>query len=302
MAQTGMRAREWLRKGVAGARAAGAIAVATAGLVGAARAAEPELASSWVVEQSSRTRVVAGEAALPGQEKRIYAGLEIQLDDGWKTYWRNPGSSGVPPRVDFEGSENLAKAELLFPAPHRFIDRDGDTIGYKKWVLLPLALTAKDPSKPIVLKVSAEFGICREVCVPVQPTLSLEVPRSAPVLDPSAGLAQALAKVPQANARGPDAPRVVRVTTTLTGAKPQVTIDAVFPGSSDGADVFLEAPEGIWIPLPKAAGAANDGARRFIVDLADGVDLNDLKGKSIRMTLVGAKGQSETTFDLVEAR
>jgi DsbC/DsbD-like thiol-disulfide interchange protein len=267
----------------------------------AADGAEPALRSPWTADQASRARVIAGGVAPAGEASRIYAGLEIELDDGWKTYWRNPGSSGVPPRVDLEGSENLAKAELLFPAPLRFKDRDGDTIGYKKSVVLPVALTPKDPTKPIVLKVAAEFGICREVCIPVQPTLNLVVPPDAATAGPGSRLPEAVGRVPRLNASAPGAPRLERVSATLSGEKPKLVIDAVFPGDADRGDIFLEAPDGIWIPLPQPAGQAEDGARRFVVDLTDGADLADLKGKAIRMTLVGSVGQSETSFDLVEA-
>ena len=276
--------------------------VASVSLAAEAEAADqPAVASPWVTEQASRSRVIAGAVAHPADGVRIYAGLEIALEEGWKTYWRNPGSSGVPPRVDLEGSDNLAKAELLFPAPLRFKDREGDTIGYKRSVILPVALTPKDPAKPIVLKVAAEFGICRDVCIPVQPSLTLTVPADAATLA-GGPLRDAVGRVPRAGATGPDAPRLERVSATLTGAKPRIEIDAAFPGDADRGDVFLEAPEGIWIPLPQPAGRAETGARRFVVDLTDGADLGDLKGRAIRMTLVGSAGQSEVSFDLVEAR
>ncbi|MGE0700154.1 MAG: protein-disulfide reductase DsbD domain-containing protein [Hyphomicrobiaceae bacterium] len=289
------------RTTIRGAATIAALGLLTAG-VAWAETAETALASPWVVEQAARTRVVAGAASGPGQPTTIYAGLEIRLEDGWKTYWRNPGSSGVPPRIDVEGSENLAKAELLFPAPHRFKDRDGDTIGYKQTVVLPVALTPKDPSKPIVLKLAAELGICREVCIPVQPSLGLTVPAGTSNAPPAPALVAALARVPELSANLADAPRVERIRTELSGAKPRVVIDAQFPGDADGGDIFLEAPDGAWIPLPTPAGLAESGARRFVVDLSDGTDLADLRGRAIRATLVSGKGQSETRFDLVEAR
>lgn len=264
---------------------------------------EPAVATAWTAEQSARVRMVAGGVASSGAGKRIFAGLEIELDDGWKTYWRNPGTSGVPPRIDLDGSENLASGELMFPAPVRFRDRDGDTIGYKKHVVLPVQLTPKDPTKPIVLKVATEFGICREVCIPVQPMLNLVVPADALSRDGGARLHEAVARVPRPNARDDGAPRLVSVAASLSGDKPKLVIDATFPGGVDAGDVFLEAPDGLWIPLPQPATSANGGnAKRFIVDLTDGADLAELKGQKIRMTLVGARGQSETSFDLVEAR
>jgi DsbC/DsbD-like thiol-disulfide interchange protein len=263
----------------------------------------PPAASDWSQEQGARVRVIAASVVPNGEaSRRIYAGVEIDLDDGWKTYWRNPGSSGVPPRIEFDGSGNLAKAELMFPAPVRFKDRDGDTVGYKKHVVLPVALTPSDPSKPISLKVSAEFGICREICVPVQPVLSLIVPPEVAKASDEGLLPTALARVPLPSASAESAPRLETVSVTLAGAKPQVVIDARFPGRSAEGDIFLEAPDGIWIPLPQPSGAGSNGARRFVVDLDDGADLKDLQGRRIRVTLVGSDGQSETSFKMVEAK
>ena len=35
------------------------------------------------------------------------AALQISLAPGWKTYWRQPGDTGIPPKFDFTGSSNL---------------------------------------------------------------------------------------------------------------------------------------------------------------------------------------------------
>src|SRR5690349_11425297 len=40
------------------------------------------------------------------------SGIEIKLDQGFKTYWRNPGESGLPPSFDWSASENVEKVEV----------------------------------------------------------------------------------------------------------------------------------------------------------------------------------------------
>ena len=68
--------------------------------------------------------------------------VEIMLEPGWKTYWRTPGDAGgLPPAFDWSKSTNLAQAEVLYPAPRRFTDRSGHTIGYEGGLVLPVVLT-----------------------------------------------------------------------------------------------------------------------------------------------------------------
>ncbi len=275
----------------------GAVALVLAGLIPQPSSADV-LASSWITEQAAKSRLIAGVAAGADGERRLYAGLEIALEDGWKTYWRNPGSSGVPPSIDWTGSDNIAEVKLEFPAPQRFKDKDGDTIGYKHSVILPLALKLKDPSRPARLDLTAEFGICRDVCIPVQPKLTLALPPATAGNQLAAALQQALRRVPSPTAKSKGDPRLQSVKVELAGSKPSLTIAATFPGAPAKADVFLEAPDGIWIPLPKPAATGENGQLQFHVDLSQGADIADLKGRSIRATLVGAEGQSEASFKL----
>ena len=265
--------------------------------VAPAMAEDAAFASGWVNEHATKVRLIGGGVAEAGQKPRLVAGVEIELDSGWKTYWRTPGTSGVPPRFDWAGSENLAEATPLFPAPHRFSDREGDTIGYKGAVVLPVEITAKDPKLPVKLKLALEYGVCKDVCVPVQPMLELVLPPEATDKAAGGALASNLARVPReaAKHRSGD-PELKQVKIDTQSAKPSIFIDAAFPGDGKDADMFLEAPEGIWVPLPKPIGEPRDGVHRFMVDLTDGADLADLKGRMIRVTLVSAAGQAEASF------
>src|SRR4029077_13039170 len=83
-------------------------------------------ASPWSEDSRSAIRLIAGSYK-PATALR--AGVEIKLQPGWKTYWRYPGDSGVPPRFDFSGSENLKSAKVLYQAPHLLIDDAANTLG-----------------------------------------------------------------------------------------------------------------------------------------------------------------------------
>ncbi len=99
--------------------------------------ASPASESPWMNETYSKVRLVSGAVDEKGEAKQI-AGVQIRLDSGWKTYWRNPGDSGVAPHFDWSGSKNLKEAQVLYPVPHRFADAGGTAIGYKDEVVFPV--------------------------------------------------------------------------------------------------------------------------------------------------------------------
>ena len=70
--------------------------------------------SEWQDMGGGRARLVA---ELDPASNRIAAAIEIELNDGWKTYWRQPGASGIPPILDFSRSAGFEPGELQLPAP-----------------------------------------------------------------------------------------------------------------------------------------------------------------------------------------
>src|SRR4030088_1798170 len=101
--------------------------------------------SAWDGDARSAVRLIAANAAAA----QLRAGVEIRLAPGWKTYWRYPGDSGVPPRFDFSGSQNVKSVTVRFPAPKRLPDESGITIGYKHDVVFPLDIVPGDAAKAV---------------------------------------------------------------------------------------------------------------------------------------------------------
>lgn len=254
------------------------------------------LESPWLEGYKTRTRLLAGRTGA-GDGARLLAFVEIGMPAGWKTYWRNPGDAGgLPPVFNWSKSENLASATVLYPAPKRMVDRSGNTIGYMDHVLFPVEISAKDEGKPIGLALTLAFGICKDICVPVDVELALEVPPAAVDGAPPAAL-EALEQVPRREGeRRPGDPHLSRVEARLDDANPRLVLEADFPGDGKGADIFLEAPEGLYVPLPVKTLDRGGGHLTFEVDLGSDVDLAALKGKTLTATLVGDNGASVATF------
>lgn len=251
------------------------------------------VASDWFSGMDNQARLIAGQASRDGKTA-LYAGVDLSMPGGWKTYWRTPGDAGgVPPDFDWTGSDNLASATVLFPAPHRIHDKAGDVVGYKNAVLFPVLVTPKDASKPVTLKGKVQYGICKDICIPAEAELQLTIP---PDVGASAELTAGLERVPGKTARSGIDPTLASWQLSDSAGKPKLVLDVA---SSDPttADAFVEGPGGIYVPLPKRA-ADQSGKAVFEVDLTDGVNIKDLKGKPLTVTMIDAKGQSETTIVL----
>lgn len=134
--------------------------------------AEPFLIPA-AADQASEVNFLSGG---PLKEDSFYqAGLEIVLAPGAITYWRTPGDAGVPPVFDFEGSQNLEKAQVFYPVPQR-LDEAGETaFGYKDRVVFPVHVTPKESGQPIELKVRLAYAVCTKVCLPETARLSVEL-------------------------------------------------------------------------------------------------------------------------------
>lgn len=258
----------------------------------------------WVDGYKSKVRLIGGHEIRNGKMQTI-AGIEITLPPKWKTYWRNPGDAGgVPPEFDWSKSENVAGVDVLFPAPKRLTDETGDSIGYKDHVVFPVMVEAKDAGQPIVLRLDIFYGVCFDICVPAEAKLELELPAvhansgSGSEALPQA-LHAALAKVP-APGGNDTAPMLVDQSFVFEGEQPHAELTADFGGGGAGADLFVEGPAGVHLPMAQrtADAGAGEGVQRYRIDLSR-VDKADLSGETITVTLVGGDGlQSETKLNV----
>jgi DsbC/DsbD-like thiol-disulfide interchange protein len=264
------------------------LGIATGGAVLAAPVGE----SPWAAKTDSKVRLVSGTIARNGSSAP-YAAVQLRMAPGWKTYWRNPGDSGVPPTFDWSGSKNLKSAEVLYPAPHRFADAGGTAIGYKGEVVFPVKITPEHAGEPVDLALSFEYGLCRDLCIPNSASLDVVLPPDLGKGD-DALIETALASVPKP-AQKNALPRIANVTANLDGAKPGLEIEALFPKGASGTDLFVDNPE-IAVPVPKALGPLQDGKQRFSVTFYSPSEAAAIKGKPLRMVLVSDAGATETTW------
>jgi len=249
-------------------------------------------ASSWDGDARSAVRLVAGSPN--GAGSLLRAGVELRLAAGWKTYWRYPGDSGVPPVFDFSKSENVKSVAMLWPAPHRFTDDSGASIGYKGGVMLPLHVIPDNPDRPTTLRLVVNYAVCEKLCVPAKGEATLELIRASSRHDLQ--LAAAEAQTPKPARVGEATPfGIAAVRREPASPYPRVVVEITAPAAAP-LDLFVEGPTGDWaLPLPEPVPDAPPGRRWFAFDL-DGVPPGaSAIGTPLRFTLVSGENAVEVT-------
>ena len=237
-------------------------------------------ASAWDGDQRAAVRLIAG--AQRGAVHR--AGIEIRLAPGWKTYWRYPGDSGIPPRFDFSQSKNVKSVTVRYPAPHRLTDESGTSIGYKHGVVFPLDIVVQNAAQPVMLAVKADYAVCEKICIPAEGKAELNVTGRPGVQD--GWLKQNDALVPVAAQIGEGETLAVR---SVTRENKRILVDVAAPGA---IELFAEGPAADWaLPVPAPVDGAPAGQQRFAFEL-EGLPPNTRPGGATLMLTAVSGGQA----------
>jgi len=249
--------------------------------------------SAWDAGQHWGVRLIAGSARSDAGAM-LRAGIEFRLDPGWKTYWRYPGDSGVPPVFDFSASENLKSVAVLWPAPHRFSDGSGHSIGYERSAIFPLQVVPQNPARPVTLRLKLGYAVCEKLCVPAEAQAELAITKGATAHDLALGVAEARVPKPAS----PDGPiTIAAVAHDRTATPRRVLVDVAAPPGP--LDLFVEGPTPDWaLPLPQKIEGAAAGQQRFAFAL-DGLPPGAAaEGATLRLTAVAGEQAMETGIRL----
>jgi DsbC/DsbD-like thiol-disulfide interchange protein len=248
-------------------------------------------ASPWQRDGHSAVRLLAGSRS----GAVLLGGIAFQLQPGWKTYWRTPGDSGVPPRFDFSKSENVEAVTVLWPAPTKFDDgAGGHSLGYHDQIVLPLRIVAKNADKPVTLRATINYAVCEKLCIPVESDAELSFASVASTED--SALFAALDTVPKPASIGDPNPLTIR--DVKRDGKSTVLVDVVTPGAGD-VDLFVEGPTPDWaLPVPTPVEHSPPGVKRFSFQL-DGVPPGtNPEGAALKLTLVSGDRSYEFNINL----
>jgi DsbC/DsbD-like thiol-disulfide interchange protein len=230
-----------------------------------------------------RARLIASEVR--HKDGTTLVGLEIEMPETTKTYWRVPGETGIPTEIDVAGSTGVSGATLLWPYP-----RVETASGYLDYVyyghtVLPIELKV-DGDAP-VLNATVTMGVCSDICVPAVASFSFPLSFTEPDKGQGLRLNQALAETPMAWQERHDA---------ISSAR--------FDPAANALEIVLGDPEVDWSSLIADMGfdgelfgtpqKSPDG-RTILLPLLGGGDPADLVGKPVTLTFQTPMGPFETS-------
>jgi DsbC/DsbD-like thiol-disulfide interchange protein len=242
-------------------------------------------ASPWSGNQGDKAQMRLIAAS---REHGIYrVAAEIKLSPAAITYWRAPGDAGVPPQFSVKDSENVANAEILFPAPRRIDEQGIEAFGYRGGVVFPIHVAARDAAEPVRLRLTVAYAVCDNICLPVKSSAELILPKSVDSPE-DAAIAAAEARVPLALAPK-DLAEKLSVVSDKTAASPTWLL--TWRGDFQPKDLFAEAPEGWVLETHRRA----DGLFSMV---AVEQPLRAQRRVPVRLTLTGSQNAYEFMTEL----
>ena len=110
--------------------------------------------------------ILSADTAKPGDT--IFAGVDLKMEPGWHTYWKNPGAAGMTTEIKWQLPPGVTAGEIQWPLPKKLPPAEVTTYGYEDEVMLivPLTLATNLSAGPIDLKANVSWLECKEVCIP----------------------------------------------------------------------------------------------------------------------------------------
>ncbi|MBM3549700.1 MAG: copper resistance protein [Alphaproteobacteria bacterium] len=248
------------------------------------------LDSNLATSEFGTARLVSAVTAT-GSLERIPLGLHLTLPEGWKTYWRSPGDAGLPARIDWNGSSNLADAEIRWPIPERFSLFGLETFGYEHDVVLPILARPTKPGEPMSLAANVDYLVCKDICVPITAALALELPAGTAKPSEFAHL------IDRFNVRVPSAATAAGLTIASavasgSGTAARLTVSTRSDIPFGKPDLLIEAPPGHAFGKPRVERYDGGHIARFVVPAFPPKD-EALPGTTLTLTVTDGDRAAE---------
>ena len=215
----------------------------------------------------------------------VTTGLELTMDDGWHTYWINPGEAGIATSVEWTLPKGVSAGPIQWPTPDKFTALGSTGYGYhgKTILLVPLTITSDAALGQATISGKVSWLECKVLCVPRDQSVS------------------ATLTIAGSDARLVDAAKLDAVRETLPKTDAELTVKAVWDGEAkederslliefdagqaDNDADFFAMPSEAFEVSPESEVTAIDGGRvriRKTVSKYEGAWPSELAGLAVR--------------------
>lgn len=111
------------------------------------------------------------------ESNKIKIGLLVNLQPGWHIYWKNPGDTGMPTKIEFSVPNGFGISDIKFPIPKAF-EFDGlVSYGYEGVVVFiaEIFVPAKVEQSEQSFSVKLKSLICKDVCIPFDTMINFKI-------------------------------------------------------------------------------------------------------------------------------
>lgn len=247
----------------------------------------------------SRIELLSASTML-GNGQPVLLGVSIQPQPGWKTYWRAPGESGLPPAFLFKVHENTALPQIKWPAPKRLTLQGLESYGYDGPVIFPFYMAPKDAAKPARIELQVDYAVCKDVCVPEQAVLSLEIPPGAATASRDhARLLASLQQVPRASDDA-GAHRILTSHIARTNGKVELYVAAYAKAGFKAPDLFVDGAPDLMFSAPRITYSLEQHRAMFSLGVTSLNPAQPILGQTVTLTLVDREFALEKQVKLAE--
>ena len=113
-------------------------------------------------------------------QESFYVGVRLQMQEGWHTYWENPGDSGSPFEAKWSADAGVIVENVQWPTPKTIPYPPLMTYGYEDDVIFPFQVFRSLDSKLTKISLDFDFLICADICIPEKVSLSIDLLSASP--------------------------------------------------------------------------------------------------------------------------
>ena len=263
-----------------------------------------------------------------GPNHQQWLGLRLKHQNGWHTYWKNPGDTGLATHLQWTAPKGITIGKTLWPLPEKIQIGDLFNYGYENDALLlaPLKVDAENsiPNEGINIKLHASWLVCKNECIPQEGDLELKVSRNQISADDSTLFQQVISDQPIAISNKENQLSIRNdnlVNIQISGLDPKLegANFEIFPEIPDILDAKAERhalfkqswDKGVWratipinanrsdepntLPITLIATPRINGAKNRVMSV--NLPINGTWPKTVASTQTGIQGQTNSSFE-----